>query len=176
MILEQAKKQALLLGRHLRSAGWRLATAESCTGGGIADLVTSIPGASEWYVGSVISYANQVKRELLGVQEEVLRSEGAVSEAVVRQMADGVFQLMRAELSVAVSGIAGPDGGEEDKPVGTVWFAWHCKGESTIAELCLFEGDRQRIREQAVLQALHGLVALVRRPGITGRNGGPARA
>lgn len=170
---DHAKKQAILLSRHLRSVGWRMATAESCTGGGIADLITSIPGASQWYAGSVVCYADQVKHEVLGVREEALRRDGAVSEEVVRQMADGVLELMHAELSVAVSGIAGPDGGTEDKPVGTVWFAWRCKEESTIAELCLFEGDRRRIREQAVLQALHGMVALLRRPGITGQAGKP---
>jgi nicotinamide-nucleotide amidase len=111
------------VGAVLREKGLTVATAESCTGGLIAHKITSVPGSSAYFKGSVISYANEVKQQVLGVPGQALRDEGAISEAVVRAMAHGVLDLLKTDLAVAVSGIMGPDGGSAAKPVGTVWIA-----------------------------------------------------
>jgi len=111
------------VGQMLRESGLKVATAESCTGGYLAHLLTSIPGSSDYYLGGVVSYANSVKREVLGVSPETLREHGAVSEPVVRQMVEGVCRLTGADLAMATSGIAGPGGGTPEKPVGTIWIA-----------------------------------------------------
>ena len=112
------------LGDALQLRQWRVATAESCTGGGIAAAITAIPGSSNWFEYGLVTYANAAKQHLLGVDSETLSNEGAVSENVVRQMAAGTLSLTGADIAVAVSGIAGPGGGSAEKPVGTVWFAW----------------------------------------------------
>lgn len=153
------------LSERLQKVGWRMATAESCTGGGVAAALVAMPGASNWFDGAVVSYADHIKCDWLGVQPQVLAQFGAVSEPVVRQMASGVLSKMQVNLSVAVSGIAGPTGGNEDKPVGTVWFAWaqsvgqqppqidvHCRH---------FCGDRAAIQRQAVIEALRGTLVLI---------------
>ncbi|MEF2145651.1 MAG: CinA family protein [Desulfovibrionaceae bacterium] len=150
------------LGAILREKQWRLATAESCTGGLIAAACTEAPGSSDWYAGSVVAYSNNVKMTLLGVAGDLLTRVGAVSEEVVSIMAPAVLTTIGAHVSVAVSGIAGPDGGTEDKPVGTVWMAWaNCMGDLR-AEIFHFEGDRQSVREQAVMAALDGLKGFLR--------------
>jgi nicotinamide-nucleotide amidase len=151
---------ALKVGRALRVRGWRMATAESCTGGWIAKSLTDVPGSSEWFEGGVVSYSNTAKTELLGVPSELIAAHGAVAEATVRAMADGARARFRAELAVAVSGIAGPDGGTPGKPVGTVYFAWATPTGTTMARR-LFSGGREAVRRQSVALALERLVDLV---------------
>lgn len=142
---------------ELVAAGKSAATAESCTGGWIAKSITDIPGSSRCFAYGIVSYSNGSKESILGVQPGTLAEHGAVSEATVREMAEGVLNLSGADFAVAVSGIAGPDGGSEEKPLGTVWFAWseRHKGKcSTEATLRRLSGDRESIRSQAVVIAL----------------------
>lgn len=148
---------AATLGQLLLARGATVTTAESCTGGGVAEAITSVAGSSRWFNCSFITYSNGSKRELLGVPEEALQQLGAVSEQVVLAMAQGALARARAEFSVAISGIAGPEGGTAIKPVGTVWLAWVGPGSGT-AQCFHFAGDRQQVRQQAVLQALRGLI------------------
>jgi len=136
-----------------------IATAESCTGGWIAKSLTDIPGSSDVFHYGIVSYSNGAKESLLGVQLATLEEHGAVSEAVVIEMARGVLQLSGANIAVAVSGVAGPGGGSEEKPVGMVWFAWAVRDGSkiTASTSCLnFDGDRELIRELTVAHALQG--------------------
>ena len=137
----------------LRSHGWTFATAESCTGGNIAHLFTAIPGCSDTFTGGVVSYANDVKMGLLGVRAETLENDGAVSEATVRQMAEGVARACCADCSVASSGIAGPGGATPGKPVGTVWLAAHTPA-GTVTRLCHFSGDRAAVIDRASATAI----------------------
>lgn len=129
------------------------ATAESCTGGGAGAAITNVPGSSAVYRGGVISYANEVKRQVLGVREETLMRVGAVSEETARQMAEGVRRLTGADLAVSTTGIAGPGGGTADKPVGLVWFAL-ATAAGTRAEKAIFTGNRATVRRAAVTHAL----------------------
>ena len=144
----------------LMSREWTLSTAESCTGGGIGHALTAMPGSSNWFEGGVICYANGVKSRLLDVPEVILNKYGAVSEQVAVNMAQGVRKLLRTDISVAVTGVAGPDGGSPEKPVGTVWIAWST-GQETAARQFHLEGDRDQIREQTVFQALQGILTLL---------------
>lgn len=142
---------------ELVTAGMSVATAESCTGGWIAKSITDIPGSSQCFAYGIVSYSNGAKESVLGVRSGTLAECGAVSEATVREMAEGVLKLSGAGLSVAVSGIAGPEGGSDEKPVGTVWVAWSQRGDgrsSTDATLHCLTGDRESIRAQAVVIAL----------------------
>ncbi|BBL74771.1 CinA family protein [Methylomagnum ishizawai] len=145
-------------GAALGAAGWMLATAESCTGGGVAECVTAVAGSSAWFDRGFVTYSNEAKMDMLGVDPETLREHGAVSEATVREMAEGAVRLSWANIAVAVSGIAGPGGGGPDKPVGLVWFAWACEGRETVARCERFEGDRRAVRAQAVAVALRGVL------------------
>ncbi|WP_062067180.1 CinA family protein [Cellvibrio sp. OA-2007] len=138
------------LGEQLLQRNWRIATAESCTGGGVAAAITAIPGSSAWFEYGIVSYANAAKEKLLGVSSETLAREGAVSEAVVIEMARGVLALSGADIAVAISGIAGPSGGSVEKPVGTVWFAWATGTGEIKTELKRFDGDRAAIQRQAI--------------------------
>lgn len=149
---------AAQVGEMLKSRGLMLATAESCTGGGVAQAITDIPGSSEWFERGFVTYANQAKVEMLGVREETLRLHGAVSEATVREMAEGALLHSHAGISLAVSGVAGPGGGTQQKPVGTVWFAWAHRDGATQARKFLLGGDRAEIRAQSVQIALQGLL------------------
>jgi nicotinamide-nucleotide amidase len=151
---------ALKLGRALHSRGWRLATAESCTGGWIAKALTDVAGSSQWFDGGVVAYSNAAKIALLGVASDVLAAHGAVAEETVRAMAEGARSRFAVDLAVAVSGIAGPDGGSADKPVGTVHFAWAGPGGVTAARR-IFAGDRETVRRLTVALALQRLVELV---------------
>ena len=135
-----------------------LATAESCTGGWVAKICTDAVGSSAWFERGFVTYSNAAKRELLGVAGDVLERAGAVSEAVARSMAEGALRNSRAEVALAVTGIAGPDGGAPDKPVGTVWFGWAVAGEATLTVCRRFEGDREAVRRQTVRAALEGLL------------------
>ncbi len=135
-----------------------LATAESCTGGWIAQQLTAVAGSSEWFDCGFVTYSNDSKQQMLGVSENSLIKYGAVSSNVVVEMAEGVLNHSQATMSVATSGIAGPGGGSDDKPVGTVWFAWAQKGELTRSEKKCFSGDRESVRKQAVKYALQGIL------------------
>lgn len=148
------------LGDTLAARGWRLATAESCTGGGIAAAVTAIGGSSAWFERGFVTYSNEAKTDMLGVSPQTLAARGAVSEATVREMAEGALGRSRAELSIAVSGIAGPSGGSAAKPVGTVCLGWAVKGQPSRSETLHFAGDREAVRRQTVLRALHILIEL----------------
>ncbi len=154
---------AAKVGAELKSHGMMLATAESCTGGGIAQAVTSVSGSSAWFERGFVTYSNLSKQQMLGVQEATLIAYGAVSEAVVREMAEGALRNSTAQVSLAVSGIAGPDGGTPDKPVGTVWFAWALADGATTAARHRFSGNRGEVRGQAVRVALNGILELVAR-------------
>ena len=146
------------LGAALKGRGLMLATAESCTGGGIAEAVTRIPGSSAWFDCAFVSYSYEAKTAMLGVHRDILVDFGAVSEETVREMEDGAITRSRAQVAVAVTGIAGPDGGMSDKPVGTVWFAWKFPKKPVISEVCHFSGDRAAIRNQTVVHALSKLL------------------
>ncbi len=148
------------LGRVLSAREWRLACAESCTGGWVAQVVTDIPGSSAWFDRGFVTYSNQAKQDMLGVQEETLNTHGAVSEAVVLEMAQGALTHSVADISVAISGIAGPGGGSPDKPVGTVWCAW-ATAQQHKAQKQVFTGDRREVRRQAVERALQGLLEML---------------
>ena len=151
--LEQlARKTGLLL----QARGLSLATAESCTGGWIAKLMTDIPGSSHWFERGFVTYSNAAKTDLLGVRRDSLALFGAVSEQVALQMAEGALMRSRADVSVAVTGVAGPGGGTALKPVGTVWLAW-ASGDKLFAERRWFPGDREQVRRQTVACALQGI-------------------
>ena len=137
----------------LKARGLTCATAESCTGGGVGSAITAVPGSSAVFAGGVISYSNDVKREVLGVSEQDLQTVGAVSPQVAAQMAEGVRNLLKTDLAVSLTGIAGPDGGSEEKPVGLVWFGLATK-DGVRTEKCIFRGDRAQIRAQAITHAL----------------------
>jgi nicotinamide-nucleotide amidase len=149
------------LGEALLAKGWTLVCAESCTGGGIAAAVTDIAGSSQWFDRGFVTYSNQAKQDMLGVAQATLENNGAVSEATVQEMVTGALVNSLAQVAVAVSGIAGPDGGTVDKPVGTVCLAWQLEGEEPVVRTVHFSGDRASIREQTVLSALQGLIDVV---------------
>lgn len=155
---------ARALVQELIQSGRSVAAAESCTGGWIAKSITDVPGASLCFAYGIVSYSNGAKESLLGVSRRTLEQSGAVSEPTVREMAEGIIKLSGADLAVAVSGIAGPDGGSAEKPVGTVWFAWaeRQKHETRLhARMHQFDGDRLAVRQQAVIVALQGLRELL---------------
>ena len=137
----------------LKAQGLVCATAESCTGGGVGSAITAVPGSSAVFAGGVISYSNEVKRDVLGVSARSLQTVGAVSSEVAAQMADGVRKLLKTDLAVSLTGIAGPDGGSAEKPVGLVWFGLSTK-DGTRTEKVIFSGDRAQVRAQAVNHAL----------------------
>jgi nicotinamide-nucleotide amidase len=146
---------------RLAGQGRHLVTAESCTGGWIAKVCTDLPGSSRWFLGGAVAYGNSAKTGWLGVGAGILLQEGAVSEAAVRAMALGALERLGGEVSVAVSGTAGPDGGTPDKPVGTIWLAWARRrdiGTEVSVAKESFAGDREAIRRQTVQRALQGLL------------------
>ncbi len=145
------------LAAWLQDRGWMLATAESCTGGLIAAACTDLSGSSHWFERGFVTYSDQAKVELLGVDPAQIRAHGAVSEPVARAMASGAAQHSRAQVAVSVTGIAGPTGGSADKPVGTVWFGFAVDGVVTT-ELRLFGGDRAAVRAATVQHAIAGLL------------------
>jgi nicotinamide-nucleotide amidase len=148
---------------YLLATRRQLVTAESCTGGWIAKACTDRPGSSQWFRGGAVVYTDELKIALLGVQPQTLAGHGAVSEATVRAMACGALERLGGDVAVAVSGIAGPDGGTPDKPVGTVWFAWAARVPSGIdvrATVHLLAGNREQVRRQAVVAALRGIQVL----------------
>ena len=146
------------LGEACRLRGRMLALAESCTGGGVGEAITRIPGSSAWLDRGFITYSNAAKEEMLGVKVETLLTHGAVSEATAREMVLGALRWSRADTAAAVTGIAGPDGGSREKPVGLVWFAWCVRGGAARVESRQLAGDREAVRRQAVEIALKGLL------------------
>lgn len=150
-----------LLANELIAQKVILATAESCTGGWIAKFITDVAGSSQWFDCGVVSYSNQSKIRLLGVSADTLEKHGAVSQAVVEEMALGILQRSDATLSIAVSGIAGPEGGSPDKPLGTVWIAWASSDKNVITQCFSFSGTRDQVRSGAVYEALTGVQRIV---------------
>lgn len=141
------------LGEKLLQKQWQISCAESCTGGGIGYAITSISGSSAWFEQGFLTYSNDAKQQLVGVSAATLDEHGAVSADVVEQMAAGAAQAAGAQLGIAVSGVAGPTGGTEDKPVGTVWFGVYVDGNCLSEKMC-FDGDRHQVREQTIQHAL----------------------
>lgn len=159
--MNELETLAAKLGEALLARGSMLATAESCTGGWVAEAVTAIAGSSAWFDRGFVTYSNEAKQDMLGVRADSLAQHGAVSEAVVREMAAGVLAHSRADLVVAISGIAGPAGGSAEKPVGTVWVAWATRAGAQRVQRFHFDGDRAAVRRQSVLAALQGALALL---------------
>ncbi|RTL48250.1 MAG: nicotinamide-nucleotide amidase [Rhodocyclaceae bacterium] len=146
------------VGQALAQAGLTLATAESCTGGWVAEVVTHTAGSSTWFDRGFVTYSNEAKSDMLGVAPEILASHGAVSEAVAIAMAEGALRHSRADIALAVTGIAGPGGGTAQKPVGMVCFAWARRDRPSHSVTCHFEGDREAVRRQTVIHALQQLL------------------
>ena len=146
------------LGQALSAANLTLATAESCTGGWAAQVVTHTAGSSGWFERGFVTYANDAKIEMLGVRPETLAAHGAVSLAVAEEMATGALENSKALITLSITGVAGPGGGSPDKPVGTVCFAWCVRGQTPESDRCQFQGDREAIRRQAVKFALEGVL------------------
>lgn len=147
------------VGAALTRQGVRLACAESCTGGWVAATVTATAGSSNWFERGFVTYSNLAKQEMLGVPAAIIEAHGAVSEETARAMAAGALAHSRAGVAVAITGIAGPEGGSSSKPVGTVCFSWCREGEPAVSETRLFSGDREQVRRSAVIHALAGLLA-----------------
>lgn len=159
MAIEDA---AVRLGEALKSKHAMLVTAESCTGGGVAYAITAIPGSSHWFERGFIVYTNESKIEMLGVDASLIKKHGAVSEPVARALAEGALTHSHADYSLAITGIAGPGGGTEEKPVGTVWLAWTGKDCNTISRETRFDGKRNQVRESAIETVLNGMAELIR--------------
>ncbi len=158
---ESIHKLAVALVADLTASGKAMSTAESCTGGWVAKAVTDVPGSSVIFGYGIVCYSNGAKESMLGVKNQTLTEHGSVSEPVVEEMAEGVLNLSGSDIAVAVSGIAGPSGGTEEKPVGTVWFAWAVRdsGKVRIETSCEhFDGDRELVRELTVAHAIQGVL------------------
>jgi nicotinamide-nucleotide amidase len=149
------------VGRALEQRGLMVATAESCTGGWVAEAITMVPGSSAWFERGFVSYTYISKREMLGVRAETLEQHGAVSEPVVQQMVLGALERSHAQVALAVSGTAGPSGGTPQKPVGTVCIAWGSKNLEPRSETLHFAGDREAVRRQSVIHALTVLLDML---------------
>ena len=158
---ESNRALALQLGECLKAQGVKLATAESCSGGWIAKTITDLPGSSAWFEGAIVCYSNESKHDLLGVSAATIEEFGAVSGETVLEMTDGVFDHTGADVAVSVSGIAGPDGGSDDKPIGTVWLCWGKRDKSSYANEFHFEGDREAVRLQTVEAALLAVIDIM---------------
>ncbi|MCH8551601.1 MAG: CinA family protein [Natronospirillum sp.] len=148
------------LAEQLQARRLSLGTAESCTGGWIGKVCTELPGSSRWFLGGILSYSNAAKVRLLLVPEMTLVEQGAVSQMVAEAMAQGALEALGSQVAVAVTGIAGPEGGSADKPVGTVWLAW-ADHQRVASERFVFAGDRDQIRRQAVAKSLDGLMTFI---------------
>lgn len=158
---EELHQLAVELGDKLRARGWMIATAESCTGGWVGQLLTSLPGSSAWYERGFITYANAAKQDMLGVPAATLEAFGAVSEETAQAMASGALSHSRAQAALAISGIAGPGGGTPQKPVGLVCYGWALADGTQLSSTCRLDGDREEIRSRAVAAALRGLIDLL---------------
>ena len=158
---QELRDLAEQLGQCMQAKGLKLASAESCTGGWLAKIITDIPGSSAWFTGAVVSYSNEAKQSLLGVDAATLDEFGAVSGETVLEMSDGLFEHTDADVAISVSGIAGPDGGSDEKPVGLVWLSWGKRNKSVFANPFNFEGNREEVRKQSIKQALNNLLDLL---------------
>ena len=158
-----ATLQAEQLAELFLKTSTKVATAESCTGGGLAEILTRIPGSSAWFERGFVTYSNEAKQEMLGVPFATIQQYGAVSEGTASAMARGAVENSRADYSVAITGVAGPDGGSEDKPVGTVCLGWYKRGNGGTTTRILFDGDRLKVREQSCLLAIQGLIDLLQK-------------
>lgn len=158
---EELHQLATELGERLRARGWMVATAESCTGGWVGELLTSLPGSSAWFERGFITYANAAKQEMLGVPAATLEAFGAVSEETAQAMASGALAHSHAQAALAISGIAGPGGGTPQKPVGLVCYGWALADGTQMSSTCRLDGDREEIRSRAVAAALRGLIELL---------------
>jgi nicotinamide-nucleotide amidase len=158
------KLLARRVGETLAQRKLMLATAESCTGGWVAQVVTAVPGSSQWFDRGFVTYSNASKQEMLGVSAETLERFGAVSVETAKEMAEGALNRSHAQITLAISGVAGPGGGTAQKPVGTVCFAWAAAGRTVVTHTAHFIGDRTAVRWQAVTQALQGILDLLERP------------
>ncbi|HEX7965402.1 MAG TPA: nicotinamide-nucleotide amidohydrolase family protein [Gammaproteobacteria bacterium] len=154
---ETLKRLAQEVGERLGSRKLSVAAAESCTGGWIGKVLTDVSGSSGWFERGFVTYSNESKVAMLGVRQASLDAYGAVSEVVAREMAEGACHWSRAQVSVAVTGIAGPNGGSLEKPVGTVWIAWRWPDGKVTSQHCLFQGDRESVRRRSVKAALEAL-------------------
>jgi nicotinamide-nucleotide amidase len=152
---------ARALGAACRRRGLRVATAESCTGGGVAEAITRVAGSSEWFDRGFVTYSNEAKQQLLDVSRDTLAAHGAVSEETAREMAAGALVHSAAHAAVAITGIAGPSGGSPGKPVGLVWFAWAARSADVQTRHFRFRGGRASVRQQSVAVALQGLLDLL---------------
>ncbi len=148
------------LGEQLLKRNYRIATAESCTGGGLAEIITRVAGSSQWFECAYVTYSNQSKQTMLNVPPEIIDTFGAVSEETARAMAAGAIQNSQVDIAVAITGIAGPDGGSEEKPVGTVCFCWALNTHFKSATI-KFNGDRSQVRDQSCQTALNGCIDLL---------------
>ena len=146
------------LAQALTERGWRMATAESCTGGWIAKCCTDLAGSSEWFDRGHIVYSYSAKEDLLGIAHDDLLKYGAVSQEIARQMAEGARKRSGVAVTVSATGIAGPGGGMEDKPVGLVYFGWCIEDQDAEVEARIFSGDRKEVRQKTVLHALNGIL------------------
>jgi nicotinamide-nucleotide amidase len=160
-VSETLTQLAERVGASLLAGSHRLVAAESCTGGGVAYHVTGIAGSSEWFDRGFVTYSNAAKQEMLGVSAETLANFGAVSAATVEAMVSGALRNSEADVGVAVSGIAGPGGGTDDKPVGTVWFAWARRGREATLRCANLGGDRRAVRDDSIRIALEGVIEQV---------------
>lgn len=152
---------SLEVGKRLHALKWKVTTAESCTGGGFTHAITAIAGSSQWFEQGFVTYSDKSKEQQLGVKSVLIEGSGAVSGAVAVAMAEGAIKQSGANVGVAITGIAGPDGGSEEKPVGTVWIAWSIRNGKTFSRLFAFDGGRKQIRDQAIEEAFHGLIMLL---------------
>ncbi|HEY0289537.1 MAG TPA: CinA family protein [Pseudomonas sp.] len=157
--MDEITQLAAALGKSLQRSGAQVTTAESCTGGGIAEAITRIPGSSAWFEAGYVTYSNAQKTRQLNVPSDLFTAVGAVSREVVEAMVLGALEKSAAQFAVAVSGVAGPDGGSQDKPVGTVWICWG-SGKQVVSRRWQFDGDRDAVRRQTVKAALEGLIQL----------------
>jgi len=157
----ELRQLALELGQTLAGKGMMLATAESCTGGWVSMLLTSIPGSSAWYERGFVTYANAAKVEMLGVPSVLLDTVGAVAEDTALAMAEGALKHSHAQAALAITGIAGPGGGTREKPVGLVCYGWALADGTTMTSTCRLDGDREEIRSRAVAAAMRGLIELL---------------
>jgi len=155
---------AVELGTALRRKRAKLAVAESCTGGWVAKCVTDVAGSSQWFDRGFVVYTNRAKQDLLGVSPQALLQFGAVSAQAAKEMAEGALIRSNADLALGITGIAGPDGGSPDKPVGTIWFGWAVRGQPAETRQMRFDGDRDAVRRAAVAAALTRMIELIETP------------
>jgi nicotinamide-nucleotide amidase len=149
------------VSQQLKHHNYKIVTAESCTGGGLAYALTELPGSSDWFERGFVTYSNTAKADLLGVTSLTLVTYGSVSEHTAREMAEGALHRSQANISVAITGIAGPTGGSPDKPVGTVWLSYAGVDRETVTSLLSLEGNRSEIREKTILHALEKLLLFI---------------